>query len=396
MDNPSMATIDNLRLIGISGTNKVMAGELSRVARRAIDGVRIPQPKKQGLGALVYPFDPAVAAVAVSYHRTCSRVLWDLFESDASRLEPLYEELLADMKADRREWLWDGASISIRARNVQNFAAGERQIVGTVKNAIFEGAEARGMRLHIDADNADIEIAVRMHDSTISVSVDLAGGPMHKRGYRVQSGDAPLRENLAAVLLMLGRYDSRKEVLIDPMAGSGTIAIEAVLMARGAPLWSETRLPAYLRLPAWEGFRLRDADLFPDSDALVIASDIDVRSVEMMRANAEAAGVSDSLHIMHADLRDLSPRVIAKRVGPALESKTPGLILSNPPYGERLAGGELALYDDMGEWCEQFPRYRAGFLVGNAEFEEVFGARARVRKPIRNGSLRAYFCLYDL
>jgi 23S rRNA G2445 N2-methylase RlmL len=391
-----MAVINNLRLIGISGTNKVMAGELSRVARRAIDGVRIPQPKKQGLGALLYPFDKEVAAVATTYHRTCSRVLWDLFESDARRLEPLYDELLADMKADDRSWLWDGASISIRARNVQSFAAGERQVVGAVKNALVEGAEARGMHLRIDADNPDIEIAVRMHDSTISVSVDLGGGPMHKRGYRVCAGDAPLRENLAAVLLMLGRHDARKECLIDPMAGSGTIAIEAVLMARGASLWSEQRTPAYLRLPAFADFKLRTTDLFPESQPLVVASDIDIRAVEMIRANAEAAGVSDSLHVMHADLRDLSPRVLAKRVGEAWKDKEPGLILSNPPYGERLAGGEVALYDDMGAWCENFPGFRAGFLVAHAEFEEAFGARARVRKPISNASLRAYFHLYDL
>ncbi len=391
-----MATINNLRLIGISHTNKVMAGELSRIARRAIDGVRLAQPKKQGLGALVYPFDEAVAAVAVSYHRTCSRVLWDLFESDARRLEPLYDELVTDIRADTRQWLWDGASISIRARNVQSFAAGERQVVGTVKNAIFDGAESRGMRLKIDADNPDIEIAVRMHDSTISVSVDLAGGPMHRRGYRLHAGDAPLRENLAAVLLMLGRFDSRKEVLIDPMAGSGTIAIEAALMAKGASLWSEERRPAYLRLPAFSKYELRSADLFPDSNALVIASDIDIRAIEMIRSNAEAAGVLDQVEVIHADIRDLTPRVMEKRVGERWPSMVPGLILSNPPYGERLAGGELALYDDMGQWCEQFPGYRAGFLVGNAEFEETFGARARVRKPISNGSLRAYFCLYDL
>jgi 23S rRNA G2445 N2-methylase RlmL len=72
------------------------------------------------------------------------------------------------------------------------------------------------------------------------------------------------------------------------------------------------------------------------------------------------------------------------------------LVLSNPPYGERLAGGELDLYDDMARWCEQFPGNRAAFLVGNPQFEEVFGLRARIRKPISNGALRAYFCLYDL
>lgn len=391
-----MASIDNLRLIGISGTNKVMTGELSRLARRAVNGIRVPTPKKQGLGALVYPFDTQLAEVAVSYHRTCSRVLWDLFESSARRLEPLYEELVTDIASDERGWIWDGASISIRPRNVQSFAAGERQIVGTVKNALIDGAAKRGMAIDVDAKDADIEIAVRIHDGVLSVSVDLAGGPMHQRGYRLEAGDAPLRENLAAVLLMLSRYDSRTDVLIDPMAGSGTIAIEAALMARAASLWSEERQPAYLRLPAFEGSALRTEALFVDAKPVILASDIDARAVGFMRANAECAGVTEDLCIVHADLRDLSPRVIAKNLGDRVTPDSKGLILSNPPYGERLQGGELELYDDMGQWCESFPEYRAAFLMANLEFEETFGGSPRIRKPISNGSLRAYFCLYDL
>ncbi len=391
-----MASIDNLRLIGISGTNKVMTGELSRLARRALQGYRVPTPKKQGLGALVYPFETQLAEVAVSYHRTCSRVLWDLFESSARRLEPLYEELVGDVANDERAWLWDGASISIRARNVQSFAAGERQIVGTVKNALVDGAAKRGMRLTVDPRNADIEIAVRIHDGVLSVSVDLAGGPMHQRGYREETGDAPLRENLAAVLLMLSRYDSRKDVLIDPMAGSGTIAIEAALMARADSLWTEVRQPAYLRLPAFADCSLRTEALFADAKPVIVASDIDARAVGFMRANAELAGVSEDVCIVHADLRDLSPRVIARNLGSRLGEGQNGLILSNPPYGERLQGGELELFDDMGAWCENFPGYRAAFLVANEQFEEIFGGVPRIRKPISNGSLRAYYCLYDL
>ncbi len=391
-----MASINNLRLIGISGTNKVMTGELSRLARRAVDGIRVPTPQKQGLGALVYPFDIELSEIAVSYHRTCSRVLWDLFESSARRLEPLYEELASDIAADDRGWLWDGASISIRPRNVQSFAAGERQVVGTVKNALVDGAAKRGIALTVDSDHADIEIAVRIHDGVLSVSVDLAGGPMHQRGYRVEAGDAPLRENLAAVLLMLSRYDSRSDVLIDPMAGSGTIAIEAALMARATSLWSQERQPGYLRLPAFSKCTLRTEALFADATPVILASDIDSRAVEYMHINAERAGVLDDLCILHTDLRDLSPRVITRRLADRLKPSHKGLILSNPPYGERLQGGELELYDDMGSWCESFPGYRAAFLMANLEFEETFGGRPRVRKPLSNGSIRAYFCLYDL
>lgn len=391
-----MASIDNLRLVGITGTNKVMSGELSRLSRRALPAHRVQTPSKQGLGALVYPFDPQLAEVAVNYHRTSSRVLWDLYESSARRLEPLYDELLADATDDTRQWLWSGASFSVRARNVQSFAAGERQVVGTVKNALVDGARARGIELRVDADNPDIHIAVRMHDGVLSVSVDLAGAAMHQRGYRMDAGDAPIRENLAAVLLMLARYNWREDVLIDPMAGSGTIAIEAALMARATPLFSGKRSAAYLRLPAFAGYQQRNDALFADAEPLIVASDIDIRAVQMIKANAAAAGVADDLQIIHADLRDLSPRVIAKRLGDSLREEHNGLIVSNPPYGERLAGGELDLYSDMVEWSEQFTGYRAAFVVGNPEFEEIFARRPRVRKPIKNGSLRAYFCLYDL
>ncbi len=85
----SGTVVDNLRLLGSAGTNTVMAGEMSRLARRASSlATRLTEPKKDGLGALVYPFDPDLAALAVRYHRTSSRVLWDLFQSDAVRLEP--------------------------------------------------------------------------------------------------------------------------------------------------------------------------------------------------------------------------------------------------------------------------------------------------------------------
>ncbi|MBL4637591.1 MAG: hypothetical protein JKY56_27290 [Kofleriaceae bacterium] len=390
-----MASIDNLRLIGISGTNKVMAGELSRLARRAIPGIRMPKPAKQGLGALVYPFDTELAAVAVSYHRTASRVLWDLFESHARRLEPLYEELVEDISRDTREWLWDGASISIRARNVQSFAAGERQVVGAVKNALVDGARARGMRLRIEPDDPDILIAVRIHDGILSVSVDLAGRAMHQRGYRLEAGDAPLRENLAAVLVMLSRYDSRSDVLVDPLAGSGTIPIEAILMAKAASQWTEKRQPAYLRLPIYSEAKVKTEALYPDSKPTVVACDIDMRAIEMIRQNAKAAGVLDDLQVIHIDVRDLSPRVLEKTVGPTWDPRQV-LVLCNPPYGERLEGGEVDLYQDLNEWSQQFTEGRAAFMIGNPQFEEIFKREPRVRKPISNGSLRGYYCLYDL
>ncbi|HET6339669.1 MAG TPA: hypothetical protein VFG30_40945, partial [Polyangiales bacterium] len=219
--------LNDLRLLGAFGTNKVMAGELSRLVRRAFDDVRLPEPRKADVGALVYPFDPRVARLAAVYHRTSARVLWDVIETRAPRLSPLFDDVVSLALPRIARWLWPDAKISVYALNVKSFAAGERQIVGTVKNALIEAASRKGFEVTVDGEKPDVVFSVRGDDDLVRVSIDLAGRPMNQRGYRRDAGLAPLREDLAAVLLMLARYDARQDVLIDPMAGSGTIAIEA-------------------------------------------------------------------------------------------------------------------------------------------------------------------------
>ncbi len=387
---------DALRLVGPPGSNKVMAGELSRLVKRGLSGYRLPEPAKAGPGALVYPFELAVAHLAVWYARTPSRVLWDLYESDAARLEPLHDEILAAAVADSRAWCWDGASFSIRARNLGAFAAGELQVVGAVKNALVAGAAARGLRLSVDPDRPDILVALRMHDRTLTVSIDLAGQAMHQRGYRRAAGVAPLRENLAAALVMLARFDPRREILVDPMAGSGTIAIEAALMGRGEPLWRNA--PAAHRLPAFDGWPVMSDALFADTEPLVIANEIDTPTIAAARENVAAAGMSQRVVALHGDFRQLTAERIARIVRDSGREGQGGVILSNPPYGSRLekTSDVVSLYRDLGAWCRQFPGWRAAFLVANRDFDRAFGGRPRIVKPLPNANQPARFYLYDI
>src|SRR6187551_1249908 len=119
--------VDELRIIGSTQTNVVMTAELIRIAQRTVKQ-RPPEPRKEGLGQLVYPFDANLAWAAVTYMRTCTRVLWDVYRSRAERLEPLYDELVADIRDDKRALWRDGDGISVEARRVEDFPAGERQI----------------------------------------------------------------------------------------------------------------------------------------------------------------------------------------------------------------------------------------------------------------------------
>jgi len=392
MSNERVRPLNELRLIGAGGTNKVMAGELSRLARRALPDLRLTEPRKDGLGALLYPFEPRLARLATFYHRTSARVLWDVLETTAPRLEPLYDDVVAVISEHAERYLWDGARISVYAHSVSEFPAGERQVVGTVKNGIIDGAAHKRMRVVLDVESPDLVFSVRGGEGVLRVSVDLAGRPMNQRGYRASSGLAPLREDLAAVLLMLSRYDPRSDVLLDPMAGSGTIAIEAACMGLGAPVWVPPRRPAIAAMPMFADCAPSgDLPLFPDAAPLVYASDRDDAACMAAKTASTRAHVDSYVNVATSDFRDLSPRDISRT------RHNSGLIVSNPPYGERLAPSDLvALYRELGQFCRSFPGFRAAFLVANRDFETAFGLRPKIKKPLSNGPLRGYFYLYEI
>jgi putative N6-adenine-specific DNA methylase len=207
-----------------------------------------------------------------------------------------------------------------------------------------------------------------------------------------------LRETTAAALVMLARHDSRHEILLDPMAGSGTIAIEAALMSRGTPLWGGARKPPAARVP---GLRALAAEpwepLFEDTQPVVVANEIDTRMVAVARQNVAAAGVAPHVTVQHGDFRELTPshvaRLLRKR-GAVLER---GVIVCNPPYGERMAADDIeSLYGDVRRWLREFRGWRAAFLVANPLFEQVMQVRPAVKKPLSASSLRGYFYLYEL
>jgi 23S rRNA G2445 N2-methylase RlmL len=396
--------VDELRIVGSSQTNVVMDAELKRVAQRAI-GVRTPNPRKEGLGQIIVPFDRDLAWAAVTYMRTPTRVLWDVARTTAERLEPLYDDLLRDLLEDKRTLWRDGDGISVEARHVENFPAGERQIVGTVKNAIIDAARRRGATLHLDPDRPTLRWIARQDDrGEMVLSIDLGGGSLSQRGWRREAGEAPLREHLAAVLLMLARFDPRKDTLVDPMCGAGTIPIEALHAGRGVPRTpSSPQARAALKALGLNGPKSGPPEpLFADSQPLVIGCDVDLGVLGAARDNAYEAGVDKEVVWQRADARSLSPALvtdIAREKGREVRS---GLILSNPPYGERLDDEDLyGLYRGLAEACRRFrgQPWRAGFIVGTPLFEEAFFdvlGRPRIKKPLANANLRAYFYLYEL
>jgi 23S rRNA G2445 N2-methylase RlmL len=397
-----------LRLTGSGGANRVMESELKRLVMRSPFPVRVEKPRREGEATLLYPFDARVAWVAACHHRTSSRISWDLCSSAAVRLEPLFDDLVPALASDGR---LPGASrlrFSVEVGPSSDFEASPLQLRGVVKNALLEAFASRGVSSIVEAESPDVVFVVRragMPEARRTVvGIDIGGGARHRRGARVAAGPAPLRETMAAQLILLSRWDPRAEPLVDPMAGGATIPIEAAGLAAGAAIRHPADLPQR-HLAAFKDLPREAPDLFPGTVPQIVALDADPDRIPAMVGNLRAAGLTgpafkDSIVIAQHDVRLLTPEAI-ERLLPAVRNMKPGVFCFNPPYGVRIGAeqGEdrlLALYSAMGRALARFRGWRAACFVANPHFVGAFGHTPAMTKPASNADLRGAFFLFQL
>ena len=385
-----------------------MEAELKRLVMRSPFDVRVPKPRREGEATLLYPFDARIGWVAACHHRTSSRISWDLFSSTAVRLEPLFEELVPSLQSDDRLPAAARLRFSVDLGSAHDFEASPLQLRGVVKNAIVEALASRGVAADVDAESPDVVFVARRAGTPerrrTVVGIDIGLGARHRRGARVATGPAPLRETMAAQLIMLSRWDARSEVLVDPMAGGGTIPIEAAGLAVGAAIRKPPDLP-FRHLAAFDGLPMEAPNLFPGTVPRILALDVDVERIPAMVGNLRAAGLTgpsqeNSIVIGQLDVRALTPDYVAGALPRARDMKA-GVFCFNPPYGVRIGGeaGEeklLELYADMGRVLARFRGWRAACFVANARFVEAFGHSPAMTKPATNAELPGAFLLYQL
>ena len=328
---------------------------------------------------------------ACLWSRVAMRVLLSLGEREAKGADGFYDAI--------RSFPWED-HLSLRRTFAVRVTLRDSELTHShfaalkAKDAIVDRLRDKlGDRPSVDPHKPDVLVFVHLAKDVAEVSLDLAGEPLHVRGWRVEAKEAPLRETLAAAVLALGGYDPALPFL-DPMCGSGTIAIEAALLARNiAP--GRGRHFGFMRWPAFGDEeaatfrRLQEeakAVALPKAPAPIIARDRFADPLEVAERNIHRAGVSSSITLEQQDARELEP----------LPDRCQ--IFVNPPYGERLGGKRLqleGLYRGFGEaYAPLAATDRLVVLSGSPHFERAFGHPVRRRHRLFNGPLEVSLLSY--
>lgn len=324
--------------------------------------------------------------------RVAGRVLLPLTDFFCYDQRALYK---GASKIDWCRYIPEGKTIAIDANVNHRHLKNSLFAAQVVKDAICDQIrEKRGVRPSVDVKNPDVQLNLFIHENTAIISFDTSGTPLHKRGYRQESVDAPLQECLAAAILMLAGYKG-DEILFDPCAGSGTILIEAALIqTRTAPgflrkEWGFMTLPDF-SMEEWLKVKAEiDQQRKPLVQDTIFGCDINKAAVHACKLNLRAVGFLQAIEVVAQDLSEMNPRVL------------PNFVITNPPYGKRLVDHEddlKHLYRRIGEFMKtKSVKPAKGFVfTGSLNLAKEVGLAAKKRHILNNGGLDSRLLEFEL
>ena len=298
-----------------------------------------------------------------------------------------FEELFQGVFAlDWENYLPLGAKFPIsKAKCVKSKLHNEPSVQAISKKAIVKKLQkyyARPEGVPLMENGPEFKIEVSILKDMATIMIDTTGSSLFKRGYRIDKGGAPIKENMAAAILLLSNWYPDKP-LIDPTCGSGTFCIEAALIGKNIA-------PGLYRSFAFEDWTWVEKDqvqkaraearaqMKQDVQLDISGSDLDARMIEIAKNNAEEAGVADSILFKQMRLQDLHT------------DKINGVIISNPPYGERLLDDSAVtkLYQEMGETFAPLQTWSKFILTSDEAFESKYGSSADKKRKLYNGTLK--------
>lgn len=361
------------------GTEGALRDELRELGFRDIRADR---------GGVHFPgqFDAAMRVCFES--RIAMRVLWRRGSFAAPTGEALYEGVRA---LDLSDVLEPNLSLSVSATVKHGLLTHSGFVAQKTKDAIVDGQRARfGARSNVERDDPDVRVVVHIARDQAQLFVDLSGEALYRRGYRSESLEAPIKETLAAAMLRIAGWD-RTRPLVDPMCGSGTIAIEAALWARRIAPGLLGRRYGFQR---WARFGPADKDaligirerakarvLPSDQAPAIMALDQDVRAVTLARKLAKSASVD--VRVERLDVRDF------------MGTNPPGHVVTNPPYGVRLARGE-SFERELADSFRALSGHRVTAICQDPELAQAMSIAPAQEHALWNGDLECRLYSWQL
>lgn len=316
--------------------------------------------------------------------RTADRIEIIVGEFNAKTFEDLFQNI--------KQLPWDkllpmDAQFPMNGRSHNSTLHSVPDVQSIAKKAIVNKlSETYHRRTRLPETGALYSLETRINKDHVIVTLDTTGESLFKRGYRVAKGPAPLKENMAAALILLTNWYPDMPFL-DPMCGSGTIPIEAALMARNiAPgfnrdfscekwEWVDNEMVSTIRDEA-------DSKADYDKEIDIMASDVDGNLIDAAKVNAQEVGLLHDIQFKQLAVQDFKT------------DKINGVVVSNPPYGERLSdkASVIKLYKDLGKVFRPMDSWSKYFLTSDLEFDKSYGQKATKTRKLYNGSLRTdYF-----
>lgn len=318
--------------------------------------------------------------------RTADRIKIIVGEFDATTFDQLFEGVKALPWEDYLNYDSE-FPVAGRSKKSELFSVPDVQAI-TKKAIVNRLQEAYHIRTRLPENGYFAQLEVMIDKDHVMVTLDTTGESLFKRGYRVNKGGAPLKENFAAALVLLTNWHPDRP-FVDPTTGSGTIAIEAALIGRNiAPGlirdfdiesmdWFDKKLSDEVRDAA-------EAQADYDRTLDIEGFDIDENMVDIARENAKHAGLGQDITFKQLAAKDWTT------------DKINGVLVTNPPYGERLGELEAAreLYEQMGTVYRNLPSWSKYILTSDLEFEKSYGEKATKRRKLYNGALRVDYFQY--
>ncbi|KYG25562.1 THUMP domain-containing class I SAM-dependent RNA methyltransferase [Alkalihalobacillus trypoxylicola] len=330
-------------------------------------------------GKVMFTADVSSIARANLWIRTADRIKIKVAEFKAFTFDELFEKTKALAWAD---YIPVNAEFPVIGRSVKSklFSVSDCQAI--VKKAVVESLKKKYKTTWFDETGPLYRIEVALHKDVATLTLDASGVGLHKRGYRSLHNQAPLKETMAAAMIMLTSWKEDRP-LVDPFCGSGTIPIEAAMIGQNiAPGFNRdfaSEKWSWIGKDIWDKARQEVEDLANyDQPLNILGTDIDHRSVELAKNNALEAGFGDLISFKQMQVRDFSHK------------DSYGIIIGNPPYGERLGEREEVeiMYKEMGQAFSSYDTWSVYMLTSNESFETIYGKKASKKRKLYNGNIK--------